>query len=68
MTDSNAHISYFNLAKEYLLAGKNTTPFFELLEKSLDRGLKPPVILQDPELHSILDDPQMIKLLETYKE
>jgi tetratricopeptide (TPR) repeat protein len=67
MTDSNAHASYFNLAKEYLRAGRDTH-FFELLEKSLDRGLKPPVVLQDSELQSILADPQMSKVLEAYKE
>jgi tetratricopeptide (TPR) repeat protein len=67
-TDSNAHGSYFNLAKEYLRTGKDTALFFELLEKSLDRGLKPAAVLQDPELQSFLDNHQLGKLLEPYKE
>jgi tetratricopeptide (TPR) repeat protein len=65
--DDNAHASYFHLSKEHLLT-KDYPRFFELLEKSLIRGLKPQLVLQDPDLKVILDDPQMKKLLVKYAE
>jgi tetratricopeptide (TPR) repeat protein len=65
--DENAHASYFHLSKEHLI--KNNLPlFFETLEKSFDRGLKPQLVLKDQELAPLLDDPQMKKLLMKYAD
>jgi tetratricopeptide (TPR) repeat protein len=67
-TDSNANLSYFYWAKSSLLVNNDMPSFFDMLEKSLTRGLRPQLIFQDTDLKSILSDGQMKKLLEKYSE
>lgn len=66
--DNNANLSYFHWSKEILLVDKDNARFFEMIEKSLLRGLRPQLILQDADLKFILDDPQMKRLLRRYTE
>jgi hypothetical protein len=65
--DENAHLSYYHLAKEYLVK-KNMLLFFEILEKSLSKGLTAQHVTQDPDLQGMLTDPQLKRLLEKYAE
>jgi tetratricopeptide (TPR) repeat protein len=66
--DSNANLSYFHWSKEILLVKKDTSQFFEMVEKSLSRGLRQQLIMQDVDLKFILDDLQMKRLMERYSE
>jgi len=65
--DENAHVSYFNLAKEYLFK-KETASFFEILEKSFSKGLTPSHLKQDKDMLPLLNEPQLKRLLEKYTE
>jgi Tfp pilus assembly protein PilF len=67
-TDSNANLSYFYWAKSALLVKNDTSAFYELLEKSLARGLRTQLIFQDVDLRPVLNDSQMKALLEKYTE
>ncbi len=65
--DENAHLSYYNLAKEYLF--KNNMPaFWETLEKSFLKGLTTLHVRQDKDLQSIINDPLLMRMIEKYKE
>jgi tetratricopeptide (TPR) repeat protein len=66
--DSNANLSYFHWAKDALLIDKNVASFYEMMEKSFARGLRKQLIFQDADLKTILNEPQMKKLLERYTE
>jgi Tfp pilus assembly protein PilF len=65
--DENAHLSYYNLAKEHLLK-KDLAQFYEVLEKSFTKGLTPHHVKQDKNLDSLSDDQQLKRLLEKYSE
>ncbi len=65
--DENAHLSYYNLSKEYLFK-KNLPLFYETFEKSLLKGLTSRHVKSDPDLQSLLDDTQLKRLLEKYAE
>jgi len=65
--DENAHLSYYNLAKEHLLKN-NHEKFYEVLEVSFTKGLAPSHVRQDKDLQSLLDEPRLKRLMEKFAE
>jgi tetratricopeptide (TPR) repeat protein len=65
--DENAHLSYYNLAKEHLLK-KNVESFYEVLEKSFAKGLTPNHVRQDKDLQHLLAEVRLQHLMEKFPE
>jgi tetratricopeptide (TPR) repeat protein len=65
--DENAHLSYYNLAKEHLLKN-NTKKFYETLETSFTKGLTPTHVRQDKDLQSLQEEPLLKRLMEKFTE
>lgn len=67
-TDSHYSRSYYAFAKVCLLVRNDRAKFFEMLETALSIGLKPKAVLNDPELPSMANDPELKMILEKYSD
>jgi tetratricopeptide (TPR) repeat protein len=65
--DKNLSRPYFNLALMYL-DQKDFQHFYEILEQALERGFQADNVMKDPRCAQLREEPQMMGLIERYRD